>query len=405
MNTAREKLRVAKCIESLPLIDEAFKNADVSYSKVRAMTRVATPENEGYLLYICKYGTASHIEQLVRKYKKVQQSEAAESIEDEYTVRDLSYYQDNNGMWVIKAKLPMVEGGLLINTINDLASKKFAEIHCKKNDQNLDIKGKNVSAETFSDLVEGSEIIDKPNMGQIKADILADIAEHYITTATKENGGAKTLKGHERCQVVLHVGAKTFENPNLDGQWITPENAKRFSCDASIITAYEDEYGNVLNIGRNARTVPPNMAKALNIRDETCRYPGCCESTHVDFHHIQHWSNGGETNPDNLVKLCRFHHRALHSGVYSIERLGSNVKPLSTQHKAHFDTLVFKTSSGLTIDKYPKLEPCRSVQNFFSQQWPNVTVQSGKCEWTGESMDYSMGIDALLWRDRVNISA
>ena len=72
MGAAREKVRVAHCLDNLPLIDSAFANGEISYSKVRAMTRAATPENEDFLLTIAHYGTASHLEQVVKKYRKVQ---------------------------------------------------------------------------------------------------------------------------------------------------------------------------------------------------------------------------------------------------------------------------------------------------------------------------------------------
>jgi len=72
LGAAREKVRVAQCLETLPLIDAAFAAGEISYSKVRAMTRVATPENEDFLLRIAQHGTASHVEKVVGKYKNVQ---------------------------------------------------------------------------------------------------------------------------------------------------------------------------------------------------------------------------------------------------------------------------------------------------------------------------------------------
>ena len=72
---AREKVRVAQALAALPLIDAAFAAGEISYSKVRAMTRVATPQNEDYLLHIARHGTASHVEGLVRRYRKVRQQD------------------------------------------------------------------------------------------------------------------------------------------------------------------------------------------------------------------------------------------------------------------------------------------------------------------------------------------
>ncbi|HAJ76832.1 MAG TPA: hypothetical protein DCM64_10295 [Gammaproteobacteria bacterium] len=66
LGAAREKVRVAKCLASLPLIDQAFSAGAISYSKVRALTRTATPDNEEYLLMIAQHSTAQHVEILVK---------------------------------------------------------------------------------------------------------------------------------------------------------------------------------------------------------------------------------------------------------------------------------------------------------------------------------------------------
>ncbi len=144
------------------------------------------------------------------------------------------------------------------------------------------------------------------------------------------------------------------------------------------------------------------MERTLNIRDETCRYPGCCESLYTEFHHIQFWSNNGPTHPDNLVKLCRFNHRALHSGQFIIERRGSCDKPNCTQGKHHIDTLVFKTTKGVELKQNPKL-PKGTTKDYFKQQWPNINKETATPDWYGETMDYSMAIEGLLWdRDHAN---
>ena len=138
------------------------------------------------------------------------------------------------------------------------------------------------------------------------------------------------LKGSECCQIMLHVDINTLrrharppglahEHCHLDNkQWMSPKTARRLSCDANLVTVLEDEQGRVLNIGRRTRTVPASINRALGLRDKSCRFPGCCESRYVDAHHIEHWADGGETSLDNLVTLCRYHHRQLHTGSFSI---------------------------------------------------------------------------------------
>ena len=119
----------------------------------------------------------------------------------------------------------------------------------------------------------------------------------------------------KRSGVCCTHGKAHFE----DKPWLSPQTARRLSCDASLVTVLEDDAGNVLNVGRRSRIVPAAMRRALMERDGVCRFPGCHESRYVDAHHIKHWAEGGETSLGNLVTLCRFHHRQLHRGCFDIE--------------------------------------------------------------------------------------
>jgi hypothetical protein len=102
---AREKLRVAHCLDHLPAIAEAFRTGEVSYSKVRAMSRVATPENEDYLLQIARHGTANHVERLVSKYRRVQSSAECERANDLHDARYLHFRHDEDGAMLMEVRL------------------------------------------------------------------------------------------------------------------------------------------------------------------------------------------------------------------------------------------------------------------------------------------------------------
>ena len=113
MGAAREKSRVAHCLQDLALIDASFATGEISYSKVHAMTRVATPETEEVLLNIARHGTASHVEQLVSKYKCVKRNMEDEAEQEREESRKLLYHQDSDGMWVINARRSPEAGSLL----------------------------------------------------------------------------------------------------------------------------------------------------------------------------------------------------------------------------------------------------------------------------------------------------
>ena len=406
LGAAREKVRVAQCLEALPLIDASFAAGEISYSKVRAMTRVATPENEDFLLRIARYGTASHVEKVVGKYRSVTSKDDDADEREQDNARKLVYYRDTDGMWVIHAKLPPEAGALLVKAIEAIAAPEQAAKQ-EKLLQDRQQSPQDVPAETFSEAVEKEE---PPRyqelMDHTRADALAKLAEHFLATADG-TGQLQGLKGSERCQVVLHVDINTLrqqgqaagmahEHCSMDDRhWIAPDTARRLACDASIVSVLEGEDGNVLNIGRRTRTVPANIGRALAIRDKTCRFPGCCESRYVDAHHIRHWADGGETSLANLVTLCRYHHRQLHNGGFTI----------GVEQRGQGQQLVFSTPSGRSIEtsifpQFAHISAETSVQALRNAA-PDIHAETCVTRWRGEACDYGMAVDALLWGDGV----
>jgi hypothetical protein len=130
LGAAREKVRVAQCLNSLSLIDQAFQTGEISYSKVRAMTRSATAENEEFLLGIAKHGTAEHIENLIRKYQRVERLQSLDVVakdtgdkgedgkcENQHQAREFSSYYDDDGMLVFKGKLAPEEGAVFMKAL------------------------------------------------------------------------------------------------------------------------------------------------------------------------------------------------------------------------------------------------------------------------------------------------
>lgn len=120
---------------------------------------------------------------------------------------------------------------------------------------------------------------------------------------------------------------------------VSAESSRRVSCDASLVEVRQSPVGTVLDIGRKTRTVPPSIRRALIARDDTCRFPGCT-SRRCDAHHIEHWLDGGPTSLDNLVLLCRRHHRSVHEGFVDVRR--------------HADgSLTFIRPDGLVLEPVP----------------------------------------------------
>jgi hypothetical protein len=100
---------------------------------------------------------------------------------------------------------------------------------------------------------------------------------------------------------------------------VIAETVRRVACDASVSRVEVGAAGEPVNVGRASRTIPSALRRALVVRDGGCRFPGCDRPPEwTDGHHVRHWADGGETTLQNLVLLCRRHHRAVHEGRWRV---------------------------------------------------------------------------------------
>jgi hypothetical protein len=442
INAAREKVRTARALEGLPNINAAFQTGELSFSKVRSMTRIATVENEDYLLNIAEYGTAQHMEVLVRAFRTVSRiadkpadfnaaeiDECKKSVlgETQYELRQqqfeqegrsVSCYQDDDGMWIIKARLPAEEGALVAKALQELGDSIADSKKTEVDNENAENSEKDVSAETemetfsFGSLIENEEEKEDERLTypQRRADALVAIAEHYLASGLDGSEGLSSLKGAERCQLVLHLRAGSLNansaalGANLDGRWLIPNAARRLTCDAGLLVVQEDEVGNVLDIGRKTRIIPPAMSRALAIRDGGCQFPGCCEARYTEGHHIKHWADGGETKLDNLVTLCRYHHRELHKGSFFLSVRPEAQSPVRFVERLCFSKVdryfdaPFNRSEDFVIAANPARFTCACCDfSELEKSLPSgIDEKTAVTKWTGESMDVGMAIDGLL---------
>ena len=289
---ARERVRVARALGTLPLLARALARGELSYAKVRALTRVATPETEEQLLAFGRTGTAAHVERLVRGWRRMDRIAEARETERQHVSRELHVYQDGDGMMAVRGRLTPEVGALLVQALAAARETLYQQARLRNGDVT------DVSAET-------------PTMGQQQADALALLAE------TALHHGLDPGAPGERYQVVVHVeeDQSVLEN----GARVSAETSQRIACDASRVVMRHDHDGRVVEVGARTRTIPPALRRALHHRDRGCRFPGCS----VRFgqgHHIRHWAHGGPTTLSNLALLCRRHHRAVHEEGYQLDR-------------------------------------------------------------------------------------
>ncbi|MEQ9561163.1 MAG: DUF222 domain-containing protein, partial [Woeseiaceae bacterium] len=270
MNAAREKVRVAHALKDLPGISERFRKGELSYSKVRAMTRVANPTNEDYLLMIAKHGTAHHVEKLVSQFRRCKRLQDTENANRQQATRALHCHFDADGSMVIRGRIPAEQGALIMKAL-ELAMERAGTSEKARLQKNA----AGVTAETSR--------THEPFHAN-RADALAEMAETYLNSEAGSGASA------DRYQVMVHVTPAALQNNENrretpsgvtavtsttltadmsyieDGPHLAAETARRICCDGSILKLVEDEEGQPLSIGRKSRTIPPALRRALRVR-------------------------------------------------------------------------------------------------------------------------------------------
>ncbi|MDQ1424340.1 MAG: hypothetical protein QOD72_1838 [Acidimicrobiaceae bacterium] len=208
--TAREHVRVAHRLGELPLVAAAFREGTISYSKVRALCRIANPATEADLLMIARNGTASHIERIARAYRRSVALSAAEA-EAQHAGRYARWYWDDDGSFVFTARLPAEAGALVHQAINEAME------------------------------------IDRTEHDERAVDAFTAVVERSLATAP---GAARV----DRYQVMVHVEPAVLEGVEGechldDGPALAIDTARRIACDSARVTVTEHD-GHVLDIGR-----------------------------------------------------------------------------------------------------------------------------------------------------------
>jgi hypothetical protein len=341
---------VARALAHLPLLRAALGRGEISYAKVRAVTRVATPDTEERLLKLARAGTSDHVERVVRGWRGVDRRAERDEAQRQHVSRCLQVHPDDDGTVVVRGRLTPEAGALLMRAL-DAAREVLYRKRSREDDP--------------------------PTMAQQQADALVLVAESAL------HQGLNPGTSGERYQVVVHVdagGLANAEQPGQsvldDGARVSAETSQRLACDASRVVMQEDANGNLVEIGARTRTIPPALRRALHRRDKGCRFPGC----HVRFtegHHIKHWAQGGPTRLSNLALLCRRHHRAVHEDGFRLAREPEGA-------------LVFYRPNGWVLPHVPAAsmvpdDPIGEVQNTNAAKGLHIDPTTLKPLWSGET--------------------
>lgn len=305
--TAREHVRVARALVGLPRIREAFSRAEVSYSKVRALTRAATAETEAELLGLARDMTGSQLERVMRTFVSATRQITRADLHENYARRDFDRYLDSQGRpcWVLRPSPE--EDAMLTKAVEYARDRDYTAARA----ENREIAASNGTKVCKVGEGRGSQL---PGM-----DALMRVIEWGLTRAVEYDDDELPS---ERYQVVLHVHASPRAGEDglvhLDnGTKLHPKTAQRLGCSATVTLVDGD--GTDLNHGRRTRLFTRRQRRALARQANHCAFPHCDIPTRwCDAHHLISWNDGGPTDIDNGMLLCKRHHHAVHEGGWRL---------------------------------------------------------------------------------------
>ena len=411
---AREHVRVARALGKLPKLSDAMRRGVISYSKVRAVTRVATPENEQALLNVAKCGTAAHVEQVVRGWRRVDRSAEKTEERRRHETRSLRTWVDDDGMVLVQGRLTPEVGAVLRRALeaacDQMKMRRSPEADGLA-DAESDVVAEQPEDATAKALAQDTVAVDEelaPTFAQRQADAIGLLAECALA------GGLDRGTAGDRYQVVVHVDAGALAEARdvpagtptpaltsaaahsqtvLDeagGIHVAAETARRLACDAAMVEMQHGPAGEILDVGRRTRTISPALRRALAARDRQCRFPNC-QNRRCDAHHVEHWADGGATRLDNLVLLCRRHHRVVHEEGFRIT--------LDAAGEVEFLRSDGRPFPAAPLPPLWTGAPLAPVTERLDQDGVTIDGQTATPAWKGERMDINWVVDSL-WRPR-----
>ena len=292
-STAVRRVRMARSLEAMPQAAEAFSTGELSDAVVNLLASARESHPEGFarseeaLLQAARTLPVASFRSVIEYWRQAQDLGEAERDEDErFERRRLNVSPTLGGMVRVDGDLDPESGQALMAALRAV----------------MDSDARARPAPQLG------------TAGQGRADALGEICRTWLDRADRP------MIAGERPHVVVTLDLEALQgragrSELQDAGPVTPESARRLACDAKVSRIITDGASQPLELGRSTKVVTAALRRAVAVRDGGCRFPGCGRPPGwCDAHHVRHWADGGETSLDNLVLLCRPHHRAIHRG-------------------------------------------------------------------------------------------
>jgi len=366
---AREQVRVARRLEDLPLVAAALAEGRISYSKVRAITRVAVPESQADLLRLADAATAGQLDRICSALRRhgSPADEEARLRDRELTADDrafVAWRRNEHGDLVGSFCLPAETGETFVRALRAAddgdpsvsdGCRRARAVH-------------QMSASLLSSL-------EQPPGPDGRGRAQPEIVVHVDLLALGRLAGAVPEDGPDAVPDAGAPEGRTAVARTSTGAKVSAAALSRLVGDAGLRYVADLSDGTQLDLGRHQRTVTPALFRALRARDRHCRFPGCDATAQLHAHHITWWSRGGRTAPDNLLLLCRKHHHAVHDRKWSCT--GTAADP------------VFTRPDGTTVAHVHRL-PGASAEALreSNRRWSPFVADSPGGEWVGDQIEW-----------------
>ncbi|MCY7300482.1 MAG: HNH endonuclease [Ilumatobacteraceae bacterium] len=362
--TAREKLRVAHALAVSPLIAQQMRLGRLSYSKVRAITRITEPANEASLVDIALAGTTAHVERVVAVYRRALPPPHDASDDIQWAKRGLHVRHNDDRTITLTITLPAPTGMEVLSAIDHLTPKAGPQPHGER-----------------------------PSLAARRADAIVAMAGTALAATDDQ-----LTTNRPRYLIHLHTGDDQQE-AHPDGRddeaviGVSDETAERLCCDADQENVTHNTNDNGYNgdnevtaVSDRSSVIRGRLRRLVQLRDRTCRVPGCDHRARREIHHLHHRGLGGTDHIDNLLLVCAYHHHRLHEGQWLTQR--------------HSDgTIEFTLPNGRTLPA-TIVSPDGSSDDVHAQA---RQATDGRCQWQGDRLDLDWTLMTLFsntpWHD------
>jgi hypothetical protein len=326
-STARQWVRSAINLESLPCLAEGLASGELSLDLVEPLAEVASPSSDAALREASTTWSVRQARELAAWHRAREEAAAEANAAAragparEFERRTLRFNDTRRSIWVAFTR----DDYAVAKSV--LVGRVAAEQRNREEDGGAAPASDPVGYVPYDQRLY-DELMGLFQMGSGSASGSASGSERARAT-----GAAVRPRVVVHAPLELLVGCANDAVAEIAGVGPVPaEVVRRLACDANVELAVEDREGTILNQGRARRDPTPVQRVEIDRRDKGCRFSGCSYTEFTNVHHVVHWVDGGLTNLDNLVTLCGRHHRAVHELGWTVSGDANGVLTFTGPH-------------------------------------------------------------------------